>query len=95
MDTTPHSLTAVRPLTDVVVVLRLRPSHPGVVALPLGHDFVLLADRQSHLIRREDGPVQAAPAQRGGAAAVHQGQGLGAQVQRQAGGRGHVEEPVS
>lgn len=89
-----HTLTAVRPLTDVVV-LRLRPPHPGVVALPFGHDFVLLADRQSHLIGRVDRPVQAAPAQRGGATAVHQRQRLAAQVQRQAGGRVHVEEPVT
>lgn len=81
----------VQPLADVVLGCS---SYPRVTRVPFGGNFAV-ADRQAHLVNGENGPVQAAPPQQDVGATVDQGQRLGLHVQRQAEGRGHVEEPVT
>lgn len=85
------TLTMVQPPADVVLG---RSPYPRVISVPLGVHFAV-ADRQAHLINGENGFVLAAPPQLDVGATVDQGQCLGADVQRQAEGRGHMEEPVT
>lgn len=85
------TLTTVWLLADVV----LRPSsHPGVEGVPFCCQRAVV-DHQGHLVNGVNGPVHAAPPQQDGRAALHQGQRLGLDIQRQAPGRAHVEEPVA
>ncbi|TNN74518.1 hypothetical protein EYF80_015298 [Liparis tanakae] len=85
------TLTVVQLPADVVLG---RSPYPRVISVPLGVHFAV-ADRQAHLINGENCLVHAAPPQLDVGATVDQGQGLGADVQRQAEGRGHMEEPVT
>ena len=88
METT---LTTIRPLADVV----LRPtSHPRIISVPFGCNLAFV-HREAHLVNCVNSPIQTAPRQRDVGATVNQGQRFGLYLQRQAGGRGHVEEPVT
>lgn len=78
-------------VADVVLVTS---SYPRISRVPFGSDFAVV-EHQAHLINSVNNPVLAAPPQQVVGAAVHQGQGLGADVQRQAEGCTHVEESVA
>lgn len=84
------TLTTVWPLTDAVLGSS---SYPSIISVRFGCHFTS-ADCQGHLINSVNGPVCTAPAQINVRPTVNQGQCLGGDGQRQALGRGHVEEPV-
>lgn len=81
----------VRPLADVILGSS---SNPGVLRISLGSNFAI-ADRQTHLIDRVNCLIQTTPPQQRVRPTVNQGQCLGAQVQRQTLGCGHMKEPVT
>lgn len=67
---------------------------PPVESVRLRGHFAVF-DHQGHVIDGVNGSIQATPPQQDTRATVHQGQCLGAVIQRQARGCGHVEETVT